>query len=247
MKEHQESRSRLPRTARLVALSIVLAQLALASTSSADDAGGGWKTTRVENGITVSRKEVLGSPCVAFRGEGDVDAPLLVVGSVLVDIARAHEWVDSLAEARILRRVSDTEYVTYSHVKTPVTMTDREFVNDVTIRVDPTTRALSVHMRATIDAAAPKTSFVRGDLTGSSFTLTSIDRGTKTHVVAEIRCDPKGSVAGWIVNFFQRNWGFKTITSLRRQASKKDISIHPKLKSVLDENGLSTDPREERR
>ena len=51
-----------------------------------------------------------------------IDAPLLLVGSVLVDITRDKEWVDSVEEARILRTVSETEYVTYTHVGTPITM-----------------------------------------------------------------------------------------------------------------------------
>ena len=77
---------------------------------------------RNEDGITVQRKDVAGSPFVAFRGEGDVDAPLLLVGSVLVDVTRSPEWVDSVVDSRIVRRVSETEYVTYSHIGTPITM-----------------------------------------------------------------------------------------------------------------------------
>jgi START domain len=223
---------------RLAAL-LVLAHLAFASASVADKESGEWQTTRREDGILVARKEIVGSPFVAFRGEGDVDAPLLVVGSVLVDIGRAPEWVDSLVETRVLRRMSDTEYITYSHVRTPITMSDREFVSDVTLSVDPGKKTFSVRMRAVTDPAAPKTDFVRGDLTGSSYTLTSIDGGKRTHVVAEIHCDPKGSVASWLVNLFQRNWGYKTLVSLRVQIPKKDVSIRPLLKSVLDVNGFS--------
>jgi hypothetical protein len=230
---------RWSRLARPLAAMVILVHLVFASASAADEKNGGWQTTRIQDGIRVARKEIAGSPFVAFRGEGDVEAPLLLVGSVLVDIGRAHEWVDSLAEARALRRVSDTEYITYSHVRTPITMSDREFVSDVTLKVDPSRKTISIRMRAVNDPTAPKTDFVRGDLTGSSYTLTSIDGGKRTHVIAEIHCDPKGSVASWIVNIFQRNWGYKTLVSLRAQLQKKDILIHALLKSVLDANGFS--------
>src|SRR5689334_17939413 len=51
--------------------------------TSAADGGAGWETLRHDDGIIVQRKEMRGSPFVAFRGEGDVNAPLLLVGSVI--------------------------------------------------------------------------------------------------------------------------------------------------------------------
>jgi hypothetical protein len=214
---------------------------ALPSTASADGASvaARWETLRTDDGIVVSRALVPGSPYVAFRGEGDVDAPLLLVGSVLVEIERDHEWIDSVADARILRQLGPTEYLTYSHVKTPPTMTDRDFVMAVTIDADDAAkRSLVVRMRSVDDPQAPKTAYVRGDMHLSTFALTSIDGGRRTHVVAEVHCDPKGSVPSWAVNLFQRSWGFNTIHALRAQLAKRDISVHPTLKALLEEKGF---------
>ncbi|HEY2510595.1 MAG TPA: START domain-containing protein [Polyangiaceae bacterium] len=220
---------------RLVLGSLAFA-LTLAGSSSADD--GRWVNMRVENGITVSRKDVQGSSFMAFRGEGDIDEPLLLVGSVLVDITRSKEWIDSLVESKVVRAVSETEYVTWSHVGTPITMSDRDFVTDVVLSVDPAVKELDIKMHSVNDPDAPKTKYVRGELTSSSWTLTSIDHGARTHVVAEIHCDPKGSIAGWIVNQFQRNWGYNTLKSLRDQVHKPNIAVHPRLKAVLEEKGF---------
>jgi hypothetical protein len=210
--------------------------LTLPCASKADD--GGWERVRQEDGILVARKEVTGSPFVAFRGEGDVDEPLLLVGSVLVDINRSKEWVDSLVESRLVRTVSETEYVTWTHVGTPITMSDRDFVTDIVLDVNPAAKELEIKIHSVDDPDAPKTRYVRGLLSASSWTLTSIDHGTRTHVVAEIHCDPKGSIASWIVNMFQKNWGYNTLMALRRQVKKKDIAIHPHLKSVLEQKGF---------
>jgi hypothetical protein len=207
-------------------------------TFAEDEAGGRWEPVRSEQGIVVSRKEVPGSAFVALRGEGDVDAPLLLVGSVLLDIRRDKEWVDHVVEAKVLRAVGETEYVTYSHVGTPITMSDRDFVTDVVLSVDPSTHTLAIRMHSVTEPTAPQTRYVRGELTASSFVLTSIDHGKRTHVVAEIHCDPKGSIAPWIVNMFQKNWGYNTLSSLRSQVKKPDIAVHPRLKSVLEEKGF---------
>jgi short-subunit dehydrogenase len=227
----------LPAVVAIFALAMATPRASWASDGASATAG--WEKIRTEDGILVSKKEVPGSPFVAFRGEGDVNAPMLLVGSVLVDIARDHEWVDSVAEARVLRRVSLTEYVTYSHVKTPITMSDRDFVMDVTLSVDAPTRSLVVRMHSVEDPSAPKTSYVRGQIEESSWTFTASPDGKTTHVVAEIHCDPKGSVAGWIVNLFQKSWGYNTIHSLRAQVAKHDIAVHPTLAKVFEEKGLS--------
>ena len=108
--------------------------------------GGGWETIRNDSGIEVSRKVVAGSPFVAFRGEGDVQAPLLAVADVLVDVPHDNEWMDSVREARILRKVSDSEYVLYSHLGTPAPLTDREFVADVSVVADPSHHTFTVSM-----------------------------------------------------------------------------------------------------
>jgi START domain len=214
--------------------------LATASPSFADEGQrhDSWIVTSNESGIAVSRKEIPGSSFLAFRGEGDVDDPLLLVGSVLVDITRDREWIDSVVEARILRTVSETEYVTYTHVGTPIAMSDRDFVTDVTLSVQPAERRLTIRMHSINDPVAPRTSYVRGDLDESSFTLTSIDGGARTHVVAEIHCDPKGSIAAWMVNSFQTKWGLNTLKRLRAQVKKPDIAVHPRLKAVLEEKGF---------
>jgi hypothetical protein len=206
--------------------------------AGADEASGAWVPTKVKNGIVVSRMDVEGSAFRAFRGEGDIDAPLLLVGSVLVDVGRDPEWIDSVVDAKILRQVNENEYITYSHAGTPITMSDRDFVVDVKLSVLPAAKTLAIQMHSVSDPAAPATHYIRGELRTSSFVLTSIDGGRRTHVVAEVHCDPKGSIAAWLVNDFQNNWGYNTLSNLRAQVHKRDIAVHPRLKAVLVENGF---------
>jgi hypothetical protein len=230
--------NQMKRHSGYLAAAALAVTVALPGASWADGARSAWERIRTEDGIVVSRKEVPGSPFVAFRGEGDVDAPLLAVANVLVDVPHEKEWIDSVVDAKILRRVSDTEYVVYSHLGTPVTMSDREFVADVALKLDPPRKAMSIEMRSTTDPSAPHTSFVRAELEDSVFALTSIEHGTKTHVVAEIHCDPKGSIAAWIVNLFQKSWGYNTIASLRRQVRRGSAPTEPHLETLLRGAGV---------
>jgi hypothetical protein len=224
-------------------LVLVLAAMGVAvpgPTAAAD--ASGWETLRRDDGIVVQRKEVAGSSFVAFRGEGDINAPLLLVGSVIVDVAHSRQWVDSVVESHVLRRVTDTEYITYAHIGTPVTMSDREFVTDVVLSADVASKTLAIRMHSVDDPAAPRTDYVRGNLSDGSWILTSIDGGSRTHVAAEIHADPRGSIPAWIVNLFQKNWGYNTLMSLRKQVTRRDVTVHPLLKTMLEERGFFAPP-----
>jgi hypothetical protein len=198
----------------------------------ADD-GSGWEVLRVEDGIKVARKAVPGSSFVAFRGEGDVPAPILAVADVIVDVAHDSQWMDSVREMRILRRISDTDYVLYSHIGTPPLVSDRDFVYSVHLTIENGGTGFRVEMRSTDDPAAPHTDYVRGILTGSTMVLSASPDHKSTHVVAEIHADPMGAIPGWLMNAFQRSWGYNTIVGLRKQVAAGRSPVHPLLAGRL--------------
>src|SRR5262249_48623686 len=153
-----------------------------------------WEKIDDDDGITVYRREAPGSPIIAFKGEGIIDASILRVASVIVDTTRATECDDSLVEARTLQHVSETEYIEYDHVGTPFVMKDRDFVIDCKLELEPPLKKVTLKFHSVTDPLAPTTSYVRGELMSSGFALTALEHGTKTQIVAEVHCDPKGSV-----------------------------------------------------
>jgi hypothetical protein len=231
------TQSSIWKTAAILGIAVTLGLPAGGTSYAGETAEGRWVQTRDENGIRVSRKEVPGSPFLALRGEGDVDEPLLLVGSVLVDVARSREWVDSVVDARVLRSIDASECITYTHVGTPITTADRDFVAHVKVDVDPVAKRVVIRIHSVSDPKAPATHCVRGEIVESALVLTPIDGGRRTHVVAEIHADPKGSVAAWVVNFFQKDWGYNTLKRLRTQASKPDIQVSSGLKTLLQTHG----------
>src|SRR5258708_24044954 len=78
-----------------------------------------WEKIDDDDGITVYRREVPGSPVIAFKGEGDISASILRVASVLIDTSRATEWIDSLAHARPFNQLTEHQPSEYDHLSTP--------------------------------------------------------------------------------------------------------------------------------
>jgi len=194
-----------------------------------------WNFKKETDGIKVYEAKIAGSSVVAFRGEGEVDAPLAKVATVIFDTARAPEWISDLVESKILHWRSKNEFIEYDHVGTPpIIMKDRDFVSLVKMDVDPKLGQLTFKYHPATDESAPPTQkYIRGDLTDSSFVLTSIDNGTKTHFVGEILADPKGGVPKWIVNYFQSGWPVNTVNGLRKQTKKADVKTDPRFEKMI--------------
>jgi len=133
--------------------------------------------------------------------------------------------------------LSDTEYVQWNHVATPWVLKDRDFVFGTKLELKPQASQLELDYHSVTDAAAPKTDYIRGRFIYGKFVLTSLDGGKKTRVLAELLCDPKGSVAKWMVNLVQRDWPHSTIQRLRRQVAKQDVVDSPKLAQALKQAG----------
>jgi hypothetical protein len=157
-----------------------------------------------------------------------IHAPIGKVAQILLDTSRARDWVDRLENVKLLRKISDRDFVQYNHFAMPIVMKDRDFVILNQVEVDPGEKSLMVKMKSTEDPLAPVTDYVRGEVIQSSFTIKSIDQDHKTYIVTEMHIDPKGDVAKWVVNLFQKSWPRNTIEALRKQSAKPDVqeNIH---------------------
>src|SRR3954470_18124850 len=103
-----------------VAGALVWSSTALAGKVGAD----GWEQIADKDGVKVYRKSVAGSPLKSMKGIGVVDAPVATVALVLLDDDHAPEWVDSLAESRVVRMINPHEYIEYNHVAMPLIVRD---------------------------------------------------------------------------------------------------------------------------
>ena len=214
------------RTVMLTLLVLALPALAHAEDDSLTAAG--WtQTKKTDDGIVISTRRVPGSPVMAFKGEGDVDAPLDKVSTIIFDTTRAAEWIADLKESRIARWTGDAEFVEYDHIGTPFIIKDRDFVSLVSYSVDAAAKRVRFHYASTTDPSLPEKRYVRGDLMDTTYLLSAVD-ATHTHVIADFHCDPKGWIPSFVANWVQADWPIDTFRGLRRQAAKPDVSVDPR-------------------
>ncbi len=201
-----------------------------------------WTKSSNADGLNLYWSKVDGSQVIAFRGEGIVDAPIEKVASIIIDTTRGTEWIDSLVKSDVVRNISTTEFIEYDHVGIAfpfdTLMSDRDFVSRVNLEADPKSKRIAVDYTPAVDDLAPTLKkYVRGWMT-CEFKLVPMSLEGETYVEAEIHCDPKGSVAPWVVNFFQQGWPQTTFERLRKQAKKTDIQILPVVQHLLEKPAI---------
>jgi uncharacterized protein YndB with AHSA1/START domain len=197
-----------------------------------------WELVGTKDDIVSYRREVPGSPVIAIRGEAVVDASIVRVVSVLMDSARLPQWMDRLAETRRIRTQGERHYVEYSRANVPFPLTDRDFVVESRVETDTAKKQVLLKAHSVVDASAPVNGLVRGEVLSSIFTLTPLDHGQRTRVVAEVHTDPKGSIPKWLVNLTQKSWAHTTIMGLRAQVRKPAISDDPEVQAWLKKAGF---------
>jgi hypothetical protein len=226
---------------------LVLAQAAYAATAPADlpKADKTWEEVSKDDSVLVHRKEIPGSDVVAFRGETVIDAPIAKVANVLIDTSRKKEWVFRIVEARDVRQMGLYERVEYNHTASGFFLVkDRDFVFHAKAELNKEKGQMVIRLKSIEEPSVPEQGPVRGYIDNSAYTLTSLDNGTKTHLVVEIHADPKGSVPKWLVNLFQKSWPAKTLNGIRAQCAKPDVVEHAGLKEYFSTPAVATAPAE---
>lgn len=206
---------------------------ARASDAQAAVTKGQWKVIHQEEGLNILEKEDEGSDLVTFKGDGYLDASLVKVAGVLLNHERTPEWVDSLEEDRVLKFISPDEFIEYTHIGTPIIVKDRDFVVKTKLEYESDIGRLTVRSKSVADPVMPPTKYVRGEVQLMEFTLQATDGGKRTHLSAELRVDPKGSIPKWLVNLFQRSWPRKAFYGIRKELSRPEYRFPDPFRKVF--------------
>ena len=192
-----------------------------------------WQFLKTKKDVKVYKKEVPGSPLVAFKGIMVMPTPIAKVAQVLLDTdtETKKQWIDMIEEFRVLEE-GDYYGVSYSSYGLPWPLADRDYVVRSELVIDNQKNQVTVELKSVDHPKAPATSGVRATLIGSRYLLQPMGED-KTLVTVEIQTDPKGMLPSWLVNLIQADWPSNTLSALAEQAAKPGIIDHPLVKKEL--------------
>lgn len=205
------------RAAALTALLALSLQSQLAH--ARDWAADGWEFVSESEGIKVFRKNYPNSEVKGVAGETVVNASVGKILWILVDHPHKPDWINRFKEAYTVENIPPSSNIQYSQFNLPFPASNRDFVFRNDFSVDPKTKGVVIDVKSVVDKRAPdRDGVVRGEIVRGKYYL--IPQGDKTIIQAEYLADPKGLIPAWLINFFQKEWPYKTLDAMRKQLLK---------------------------
>jgi hypothetical protein len=195
-------------------LVFISAAFPLISSAQLDSVTYEWTEKKNKKGISISTSSVDGSSFKAVRGEMSVKGGVAALVALVEDMAACPDWAAMCKEARVEKRVSDTESYAYIYNDIPFPVTDRDVYTHVVWSKDSSTQRISMTSTA-VDGGTPKTKAVRIIEAVSQWHFTpNPDGSTKVENFAHI--NPNGPTPAWITNMMLVDSPYKSMAKMRK-------------------------------
>ncbi len=192
-----------------------------------------WKLETNKDGVQIFSQKIPGSPLLAFRAVGYVDAPLGEMLAILRNVEVATKWDDSLKVKRTLEDKSELEAETYSIVKIPFPFDDRDLVLNNSLSYDEKTHELIVLAKSVVRADTPPNKrYVRAHIKFAEFRIIP-ENETYIKISMECHVDPKGNIPNWLVNFIQQDLPYDFIKNLEKFAKIFKLKPNPSIQKFM--------------
>lgn len=173
-----------------------------------------WELKRDKSGIRIYTSQVEGSPFKAVRGEMTVRGSITSLVALVEDLAACPEWADLCKEARLEKRISDTESYAYIYNDIPFPVSDRDVYTKIVWRRDAVSGKVTMTSTAS-PGGTPKTKAVRIENAVSQWHFTPLDDDTVL-VESFAHIDPNGPTPAWITNLMLVDSPYKSKLAMRR-------------------------------
>lgn len=195
-----------------------LALIATLGVSTARAAPPWEEVTRSDGIVVTQRASKSGFP--TFRGVGKVQASIFEVLAVLRDTPRFPKWMDRCAEARMLQKVNEQEYIVYMRTDAPWPVSDRDAVyhSKVILRLDKNMVDIQFWAERS-PLQGPVDGVVRMTKLRGHWRLTAT-KPDETLIDYQVDADPEGSLPRWLAKLATKRLPLGTIRSLRKQTKR---------------------------
>ncbi len=175
-----------------------------------------WKLEFVKDGISVYTGDVPGSSLKAFMAEGDIQASIETVNSVLYDTPGQVRWMPDCIVSYDLRNDPENVFISYNETKAPL-VNNRDVIVETVITKS---KNRIIHQSRAIDRpdlVPEKKRRVRIRNMWARWELTAT--GCNTHVKYEVMADPGGIIPGWLTNAASTDIPYRTLLGLRKMSA----------------------------
>ncbi len=174
-----------------------------------------WVVRKSKNNISVYTRSVFTSDYKEIKITTKVKASLSTVVKALSDVDHYTDWIYNCYSATLIKKVSDSDIITYQMLKVPWPVTDRDVVSHCRIYQDSKTKVVTISSDIVHGLIPEKDDFVRVKDFHSKYILTPQNDGF-VDINYEMGTDPGGIVPAWLVNLVIVNAPYSTQENLNK-------------------------------
>lgn len=196
---------------------------------------GKWVLEKKKAGIQVFLRDVAGSGLKEFKGVIHLNNTRLAsLVKVLDDTESYTEWIHKCKEARLLKKISERERITYLVIDSPWPVRDRDSINYSIIHQNKKSLAIRIQIIAKKDFIGEKSGLVRIPMMKGYWLFKPLKDRT-TMVVYQMHSDPGGFIPHWLANSSVIDIPYCTLLKLRAIVKKKKYrdATYPQIRESL--------------
>jgi len=159
----------------------------------------------------------------SFKVEYEVEEDFDTLARVYFDFEKYTEWYYQVISAKLVRKVSDTEFYYYIVHRAPPTLADRDAVLHGTIEPYNAKRGYALYKIESVPGYLPfKPPLQRIMVETITIKLTPV--GNKIHGVVEGYVDPGGVFPSWAINYVQRRAPYEGVVGFLRMLKSREFT-----------------------
>ncbi len=174
-----------------------------------------WVVRKTKNNISVYTRSVITTAYKEIKITTKVKASLSTIVKALSDVDHYTDWIYNCYSATTIKKLSDSDIITYQKLKVPWPVSDRDVVSHCRIYQDSKTKIVTVTSDIVQGLIPEKDDFVRVKDFHSKYILTPQNDGF-VGINYEMGTDPGGIVPAWLVNLVIVNAPYSTQENLNK-------------------------------
>lgn len=177
-----------------------------------------WKFLKKSDGVSVYKRPSVSYPIDEVMVVGTVKRPIDSVVSALKDLKNMPKYFPEMKEMRMISKIDENNYYTYSVMKMPWPVTNRESIMKVRLSKKGKQIVITSVAQKSHSAVPVNDDYVRVTKMVQQWILTPEGSGTKA--VQIIKMDPAGNIPTSVLNKLMGTLTIDSIRNLRKMAAK---------------------------
>jgi len=168
-----------------------------------------------KNGVKVYTRKIEGSSLKEFKGVTAIKTSLTSLVALMDDTDALPRWLHNCGEAKLVQHINQAERITYTTVKAPWPVSDRDTVTYSKIVQDPKSKVITIYLKGMPDRYPVQKGRVRVPSLKGFWQFIPNKNGSVT-VIYQLHSEPGGALPDALANSTVTDIPYHTLLNMHR-------------------------------